>query len=61
MAAHMGHLFAQAEWTIQGSQSTSIHPITRSAGCSFHWNNQMSSKDVLVEESIDNLGYDYYY
>ena len=30
-------------------------------GRSFQWNNQMGSKDVLVEESIDNLGYDYYY
>ena len=54
MAAHMEHLFAQAERTLQDSDATSSRPVTRSAGRSLQWNNQMGSKDVLVEESLDD-------
>ena len=53
MAAHMEHLFAQAEQAMQNRETTGERVVTRSAGRSLRWNQAMNSKDVLVEEDED--------
>ena len=54
MAAHMAHLFAQAERAAQDTEETPDRAITRSVGRSLRWNSQMNTKDVLVEDNEEN-------
>ena len=54
MAAHMAHLFAQAERAAQDTEEIPDRAITRSAGRTLKWNSQMNTKDVLVEDNEVN-------